>query len=323
MLISDGDFTTYGAPANAYQFAAIDELEEANQSLGFDCEYRQLSKGKFQAALGSRAAENGIISWERFTAPIQLKITPPGQYIAIILPVIATDAARMDGQLVGEEDILFFPPGSSPDFVTTRLCGDNSIQLPMALFEDILQKACPQLKVNFSLGAFALKCSSVRLAEFRQLLACQLVEPTSELPTTTIPNLVTFLLHCIEESHQFEPPTHGSWKNHKTVALKAQEYLENHYSAHFRMDELCQFSGTSVRSLQRSFQTYFGITVTEYLKALRFNRARRDLLSGTQENVTLAANNNGLTHLGRFSLDYAAMFGESPSATLRSLSRSK
>jgi len=53
-----------------------------------------------------------------------------------------------------------------------------------------------------------------------------------------------------------------------------------------------------------------------YVRNLRFEKARQELLSGRGEkSVTEVATRCGFSHLGRFAVEYRLRFGESPSQT--------
>jgi AraC-like DNA-binding protein len=81
---------------------------------------------------------------------------------------------------------------------------------------------------------------------------------------------------------------------------------------------LCSIMGISERTLRKAFHRVHGIPPCRYLRMLRLSSARRALLSadGTLANVTEIAMSFGFAELGRFSVEYKRVFGESPSQTL-------
>ena len=79
--------------------------------------------------------------------------------------------------------------------------------------------------------------------------------------------------------------------------------------------DVCRYAAASARSLSRGFKERFGISTKRYMVATRLSASRRLLLRG-DTSVTEAASQLGFWNLGRFSSDYAAMFGELPSETL-------
>jgi transcriptional regulator GlxA family with amidase domain len=84
------------------------------------------------------------------------------------------------------------------------------------------------------------------------------------------------------------------------------------------MEDLCRATGVGARALQKSFRTYFDLTISEYVKAVRLDAAYRALAAShsSERSVTEIAGRQGFGHLGRFSVEYRERFGESPSTTL-------
>ncbi len=85
---------------------------------------------------------------------------------------------------------------------------------------------------------------------------------------------------------------------------------------------LAAVAQVGVRRLQEGFRDHVGTTPTAYLRGIRLDRARADLVgaaAGGAAGVTVAdvAFRWGFGHLGRFAAAYRARFGESPSYTLR------
>jgi transcriptional regulator GlxA family with amidase domain len=76
-------------------------------------------------------------------------------------------------------------------------------------------------------------------------------------------------------------------------------------------------TGLSPRTLQRTFQTEYGLCPQEWLRVERLNRVREDLLDAQKSySVTHMATRWGFFHLSRFSQYYRELFGERPSETL-------
>jgi len=84
------------------------------------------------------------------------------------------------------------------------------------------------------------------------------------------------------------------------------------------MEDLSRVTGVSIRTLQRCFLEYFQLSVSQYIKAARFNLARRRLLEANRSETTVTdiAMKSGFSHLGRFSVEYHEQFDQRPSETL-------
>ncbi|RUU28329.1 helix-turn-helix domain-containing protein [Mesorhizobium sp. M6A.T.Ce.TU.016.01.1.1] len=80
----------------------------------------------------------------------------------------------------------------------------------------------------------------------------------------------------------------------------------------------------SRRTLHRAFQHTLGIGPLAYLRLRRLSAVHRALTMAepAYAGVTRAALDFGFTDLGRFAAFYKRLFGEFPSQTLRSTSRS-
>jgi AraC-like DNA-binding protein len=82
-------------------------------------------------------------------------------------------------------------------------------------------------------------------------------------------------------------------------------------------EELADMVNLSVRILQAGFQNEVGMSPTAYLRAVRLDRVRQELLLGADESVTDVAARWSFHHPGRFARQYRDRFGELPSDTWR------
>lgn len=100
---------------------------------------------------------------------------------------------------------------------------------------------------------------------------------------------------------------------------RAIDYMDQHVGEPITVVDVAADVGLSVRSLQNQFSAAMGTTPTTYLRRLRLEGARTDLLVGDSsfESVTAVAQRWGFRHAGRFASDYARQFGELPRETLR------
>ncbi|MFZ6993796.1 helix-turn-helix domain-containing protein [Curtobacterium sp. RRHDQ66] len=97
------------------------------------------------------------------------------------------------------------------------------------------------------------------------------------------------------------------------------EYLHAHMRDSIAVADLADVAGLSVRSVQESFARVLGVSPLTYLREIRLDRVRDDLLALDPRTVTVGdvAHRWGFAHLGRFSAAYVDRFGEYPKQTLR------
>lgn len=79
---------------------------------------------------------------------------------------------------------------------------------------------------------------------------------------------------------------------------------------------MATLAGVSARRLQQGFAEQMGMSPMAYLRVVRLERVRHDLIEGADA-VSEVAYRWGFTHLGRFADAYRRRFAETPSQTLR------
>ena len=103
---------------------------------------------------------------------------------------------------------------------------------------------------------------------------------------------------------------------------KAIERLEAEPDRAWRLVDLAAACGVITRTLQKHFQRFLRCTFRPFLRELRFEQARRELLADCRHaTVTEIATRCGLAHLGLFAAEYRQRYGESPSSTRRRAER--
>ncbi len=115
------------------------------------------------------------------------------------------------------------------------------------------------------------------------------------------------------------PEVSPSSQTRHHVFTRAREYMEAHIEEPISVVDLCVKLGVSRRTLQYTFEDMTNINPVRYLRALRLNGARRELMHARGDgSMTVAdvAVRWGFWHLSYFASQYKAMFGELPSVTL-------
>lgn len=98
----------------------------------------------------------------------------------------------------------------------------------------------------------------------------------------------------------------------------AEDFIRAKAGDDLTLAEIAKAVGVSIRTLGAGFQNYRDTTPMKYLRDVRLNAVREDLLSGQPGcSVSDVAMRWGFGNLGRFAGDYRRRFGEYPSATLR------
>ena len=102
---------------------------------------------------------------------------------------------------------------------------------------------------------------------------------------------------------------------HREIFRQIELFLESHLQEQFQVSKVAHVAGVSERTLERLFMSHLGMPPSVYLRVRRLHQARKELakVSTSDKSISRIALDQGFTHLGRFSLAYRELFGQSPS----------
>ena len=99
---------------------------------------------------------------------------------------------------------------------------------------------------------------------------------------------------------------------------RAVDYVHEYLDQPLTLEEIAIAARCSIRSLHRMFKEHRNVSVMQYVKTLRLQRVRQELLDSSEvTSITEVAMRWGFSQLGQFAADYRSKFGEKPSDTLR------
>jgi len=127
------------------------------------------------------------------------------------------------------------------------------------------------------------------------------------------------LVMCLTEGMPDEIDTGG--RRHLAIVALFEEMLAANHDQPLYLAEICTAIGVSERTFRFICQEHLGMGPIRYLWLRRMHLARHALVlaDSTKSTVTQIATEFGFWELGRFSVEYRALFGEAPSASLRRL----
>jgi AraC-like DNA-binding protein len=127
--------------------------------------------------------------------------------------------------------------------------------------------------------------------------------------------LIAGLLHTQPHDYLEELLTPSAPARPRTVK-RVIDLIEANPESNYSLTDLARHAGVGARRLQIAFQETLNTTPTGYLRRVKLEHARADLLTG-DHGVASTAYRWGFTHPGRFAALYRTTFGEPPSETLR------
>jgi AraC-like DNA-binding protein len=317
LMLSFKEFAADLPLAHTQWFTSPTALEKALAELGIVQPTRQATRGEFRAGLAARKMQDSELYSDRYSTAISVHLqTPPGQ-LAILLPRSPHDHFIVNGVNLENSHLALTPSCGSMDIAGPGPSGSDCIAMSRMRFQELLETLCPTagLKEGLSL----VKVFAPELRSLGDLVVNLVAAPDSKSECERSGNLLAWTVSLIgHASEQFRPEgVNGSAVQHQ-IARNTQDFIEANFQECVQLESICRHTGVGVRTVQRCFREYFDLSVTDYLKTIRLDKAHRVLetTEGGEESVTDIALRCGFTHLGRFSVAYRTRFGESPSETL-------
>lgn len=121
--------------------------------------------------------------------------------------------------------------------------------------------------------------------------------------------LVTEQMARIHTSHVIE----HNYAREQMIA-RALDFIHSAYDKKITPSQVADVCNTSLRNLQKAFQSKLELTPNQYIKRYRLFLFHQNLAKS--RSVTEAALNSGFYHLGRASIEYQQLFGKMPSQEL-------
>ena len=141
-------------------------------------------------------------------------------------------------------------------------------------------------------------------------------DPKDKSHTEHLHNSCQTMLH---ELYSRALPYRPKLTKGETYALEICDRVYNHTEPTISIKAFAKAYKVTEQTLQNAFKSLFGITPYKFVRNLKLNQVRQELLQANPVQVTVIAiaNKWGFVHMGHFSSYYTQLFGENPSVTLR------
>lgn len=307
-----------GTTGGNYAVRLSSRIQEASDHMrllqNWHLRYEQLSSGKFEGAL-REAWINGIHLYQE---SLSQKVFQTGMacdgHICLGVFTALSGEARWFGESLTTDDVMYL--GSQDELLLTT--PHRSSLLVLSLPEHLFGCGDLERSLNRTYVRNPALANSLRrdiLGALNHLVSRPLSyssQRSRELFSLNIRNLVSDFI-C--QSAQGGAPLAAG--RAKDVVERARSFVDERRGEAVAIDEICQRTYTSRRTLQNCFEKITGESPASFLKAQRLNGVRRELLDPMNaKGIGDVAAEWGFWHLSQFSSDYKRLFGESPSATL-------
>ncbi len=310
------DLSACGGP----RFHLLEEAEDALRALGLSrIQYRQLGKGSFSMDLAAVQTSAGIVLSHTFERRFFSPLHTVDGMVTLLMGSTAGADAFASGEIISNEKLLVQTPGAQVDMITPDLARSDALAVPEKRFYSLLHTICPGdswIRPGEFLAAPGDLESLDRLRHaVRHIAKHPESDPRHERQANLIAEVIAWVGDSVGRGRSDGFPVNGA---RARIARRARDYMEDHYAGPLRLEDVCRETGVGLRTMQRAFAEYFQMSPYRYVRIMRLDRARRDLLAGNPKShsVTAIASLHGFNHLSRFAKDYRKTFAEKPSETL-------
>jgi AraC family ethanolamine operon transcriptional activator len=302
----------------------IDEIPEALPA--WDVEWRQLSRGGFCGQIKAAQLDGIELFYLSWNQAVQIQGSAPAGTVSFGIEISSQGRSIWRGLECDTQDILI----NSNREIDIKIPADYKMFVVTAKrdllleYADLQQRRLRRNDLKKSLG----KANPAVLNAIRAYLQSSFTllerDPdgkqypdalsiTQDITQDVMSLLITALLSAEDVSTRFP-----YLLQRVQIVKQLERYMLTHLDHSLAMDRLCAIAGISERSLNNYFHDLVDMSPMAYFKAIRLNRVRSALKSAnpTTDKVASIAKQYGFQHMGYFSVDYKAMFGESPSETL-------
>jgi AraC-like DNA-binding protein len=295
----------------------VDELNE--ECRDWNVEFRQLGRGPFTARYEHGSIGRVHLSSAFYTTGVCARGTaPPGACILSFLPAGATVYLQTGPLCPGQGTLS--RPGEEYQLTSSQPFGVLSVVLDEAMLEGAcLRRWGLSVKDVASRSRIQYRSAETLARAFHEIRALLdlLNGPrfppgdSSAMAGRAEAAAMSVLLDAMEPT---APRVDDVGR--RRIARRAEALIRERLGDPGGVSQIAAELDTTLRSLQTGFREVYGMTPHAYRTSLRMSAARTDLRRGGGT-VSEVAVRWGFLHLGRFSVDYKRMFGESPSVTLR------
>jgi len=309
--------------STAFQFSDPDEYQAAVR--GGSQRLLVTTKGRFEAELTWTELER--LKVQRGSANLSRIVhvaNDPKRAPILFLSDVNQRSMRHSGLEVAPGELVFYREGSTDRHQTEGPCRWGSISLAP---EDLAAagQAIAGRELTVPKATHVLRParqSMIRLMTLHEAVGTLAKAAPNALakPATAKAveqELIRTMIACLT-GHQLADVR---WQPqlHIRIIARFEEYMAKRKFKPVYLAEMCSGLGVSERTLRTCCQEHFGVGPVRYLWLRRMHLVRRalELANPASSNVTALATDYGFWELGRFSVEYRALFGESPRDALR------
>lgn len=307
-------------------FVTEDPCQHADSLPQWSQEYLQLTSGEFHGRIVEMSSGPVQLFRESMDQVIDEKGHPRPSSYTFGVPVNVHPDGYWQAHEVRRDSLLTLLPGEELHFRTPRMSDIFVAVIDADTLDSYAESVLGHEVASVVARTQMQTLQSGAAMRYRQVLhevmCC--VQSTPEVlqhaascqavSESIINASLTALLSISEQPER----SRGGHAIHRAIVERARQYILANRDSPPSVSDLSAYLKMSRRGLHHAFMNVLGISPVTFLRYVRLHGVRKDLLHGGPDvSVSSAACKWGFWHMGMFSSYYKALFGESPSSTLK------
>jgi AraC-like DNA-binding protein len=290
--------------------------------------YNQITPGTLQSSLAQISTGRLHVFREYLNQRVVQHGEAPRGKLCFAVPTTMPGMARVQGRKASDNCVFILQSAEEFMFHMPMNTDMLSITLEYEAFENLLSASLPPDSIEALLKQPVIQVPEERLTEVRNQLLALFSHAVANPHLISTPAAEKMLEHSIIGA-LLELINDPECDKSQRLSSSTQSFIVDkcHHIAMSSGDmpitilDLCERLHTSPRTIQNSFNAVAQTTPVDYLRAIRLNAVRRQLISTTSMDLSVgqAAANWGFFHLSHFASAYKRLFGELPSQTPRAV----
>jgi len=321
-------FANHKYPGSQIHSRYLFDVDEQARSLsGWTQEYQQLSCGNYAGSVLSLDLPEMELLVESTNRQLHQRGQIPENSIVLAFALNANGDGRISGKKFDKNTMIVLTNEHELDFRTP----DELIAAALVVDIRTLTQYFPAFDGTSPLDSAMQNCFAAIEPAILDRLRNYINAIFSELQLGQIDlsypaarkvfynELIGNFLQTLESLNSVDQTIPRSALMRLKTVNKAIEHMRSHMEEAISIIDVCAVLHVEQRVLNYCFQEVIGMSPISYLKYLRLNKVRRELLrvSSASCNIGNIAASSGFWHLSRFSNEYRKLFGELPSNTVR------
>lgn len=307
-----------------------DPCEHAASLRGWSQDYLQLSTGFFAGEIVETSIGPVQIFRESIHQRVDEEAIPRCNSYTVGVPVWVEDDGYWQGRLLECDSLITLRPNEELHFRTPK---DSSIVVAVidsASFEAFAEDAAG-VDVKSLIARSNTEILPANMAMQVRIVLNEVLTSMISAPETfeheasvraVVETVMSASLNGLVARSSLKESPRNAHSVQRAIVERARNYILENRENPLTVTELSSYLRMSRRGLHHAFINVLGINIVTFLRYVRLHGVRKELLrASASDSVSRIAGKWGFWHMSMFSSYYKALFGESPSSTLRKISR--